>query len=79
MKTLEYKNDDKYMYPSCDKESKGICVVEINKNLKGRRITVKVRKQVASWLSCYEMANYPLYKLHWLLFVSVLANIIPAG
>ena len=26
----------------------------------------------------YEIADYRLYKLHWLLYISVHANIIPA-
>ena len=32
-----------------------------------------------SYLSSYEIADYPLYKPHWLIFVSVRANTIPAG
>ena len=40
---------------------------------------IKVRKQVCSQLSSYETTDYPLYKKHWLLFVSVHENMIPAG
>ena len=31
------------------------------------------------FLATYEIADYPLYKLHCLLFVPVHANTIPAG
>ena len=30
------------------------------------------------YLACYKIADYPLYRQHWLLFVSVHANTIPA-
>ena len=31
------------------------------------------------YVRSYEIADYPLYKHHWLLFASVHANTIPAG
>ena len=37
-------------------------------------IAINVKKQVASYL-----VGYPLYRQHWLLFVSIHASIIPAG
>ena len=37
-------------------------------------ITVK-GKETSSQLSSYEITDYPLYKLHWLLFVSVHTNL----
>ena len=36
-------------------------------------------KEISGKLSSYEIPDYPLYKLQWLLFVSVHANTIPAG
>ena len=39
----------------------------------------KKPKQVVSQLSSKEITGYPLYMQHWLLFVSVHANTIPAG
>ena len=41
-------------------------------------ITIKSKEtsnKLRSQLSSYEMTGYPLYKLHWLLFVSVRTNL----
>ena len=49
----------------------------INKDLKFKKevgITIK-SKETSSKLSSYEITDYPLYKLHWLLFVSVHTNL----
>ena len=37
-------------------------------------IVIKVRNQVASYVCSQEIAGYPPYRQHWLLFVSVHAN-----
>ena len=37
-------------------------------------ITIK-SKETSSKLASYEITGYPLYKLHWLLFVSVHTNL----
>ena len=49
---------------------------------KGVGIAIKskgISSKLASQLSSYEITGYPLYKLHWLLFVSIHTNTIPAG
>ena len=49
----------------------------VNKNLKFKKgvgITIK-DKETSSKLASYEITDYPLYKLHWLLFVSVYTNL----
>ena len=43
-------------------------------NLKGSR-DHKKSKETSSKLSYYEITGYPLYKLHWLIFVSVHTNL----
>ena len=50
---------------------------------KGVEITIK-SKETSGKLdiqlrTSYEISDYPLYKPHWLLFVSVDANTIPTG
>ena len=52
-------------------------ILEINKNLKGSGDCD--RKYVASYQAKKLLATHWLYRQHWLLYVSVHTNTIPAG
>ena len=59
-------------------------LLEINKNLKilkgiGIAIKGKGTSSKLALLSSYEITGYPVYKLHWLLSVSLHTNTIPTG